>query len=284
MAQVINLYLDDSGTRNPDRGPRDLLPRHGHDWFALGGVLIRDSDEVAFRSEYSAFYEKWSAVGLAAPLHSSEIRAKTDAFRWLRACPPVQQDDFNDDLRRLATRPELTAIACVIDRPGHNARYQPVYGDGRWRLCKTAFSIVVERAAKYARGRGCRLRVNVERSDKSVDARLKRYYDDLRSAGPPFSVDRSSKYSPLAAEEFLETLYEFRVKNKSSPLIQMADLCLWPVCIGGYDAQNRAYRALRDAGSLIDSKLPTTEVDACGIKYSCFGPQMLAATENPKPG
>lgn len=61
---------------------------------------------------------------------------------------------------------------------------------------------------KYAQKLGCRLRVNVERSDKTVDALVLGYYNELRSKGLPFSGHTSAKYSPLAARAFAETLYE----------------------------------------------------------------------------
>jgi len=164
----------------------------------------------------------------------------------------------------------------VIDRPGYNERYQAKYGDQRWLLCRTAFSIVVERAAKYAQKLGCRLRVNVERSDKTVDARLRRYYDELRGEGPPFNADSSAKYVPLDARAFAENLYEFQTKNKTSPLMQIADICLWPMCIGGYDPDNKSYVALRTAGALVDSKLLPEEIPSGGIKYSCWDLQEVA--------
>ena len=56
---------------------------------------------------------------------------------------------------------DLVGLACVVDRPGYDARYREKYGRRQWHLCQTAFSIVVERAAKYARDSGRKLRVNV---------------------------------------------------------------------------------------------------------------------------
>lgn len=270
MVHVLNLYLDDSGTRNPDRNPRDTLPAHGRDWFALGGVMIREADESAFRADHATLYAKWKPHGMEKPLHSSEIRSQNEGFRWLRQCSPAQRAEFHVDVGRLATHPELTAIACVIDRPGYNERYRSKYGEQRWLLCRTAFSIVVERSVKYAQKIGCRLRVNVERSDKTVDARLRGYYDELRAKGPPFDGDSSAKYTPLAAQAFAETLYEFQPKNKTSPLMQIADICLWPMCIGGYDPENTSYIALQSAGALVDCKLLPDEVSSGGIKYSCW--------------
>jgi hypothetical protein len=44
MVRVMHLYMDDSGTRHPDRKPK-YMPEHGRDWFSLGGVLIKQEDE-----------------------------------------------------------------------------------------------------------------------------------------------------------------------------------------------------------------------------------------------
>jgi len=270
VADVLNLYLDDSGTRNPDRNPRDELPFHGHDWFGLGGIMIRESDEAGLRTQHAALYTKWKPFGMEKPLHSNEIRSQNKGFRWMRECSPAQRIEFYDDIERLATHPQLTAIACVIDRPGYNKRYLAKYGTNRWLLCNTAFSIVVERSVKYAQKLRCRLRVNVERSDKTVDTLLLSYYNELRSKGPPFDADTSATYSPLAAQVFADTLYEFQTKNKTSPPMQIADVCLWPMCIGGYQPDNKPYVALRMARSLVDCKLSPDEVPTSGIKYSCW--------------
>jgi len=296
VADVLNLYLDDSGTRNPDRHPSEQLPEHGHDWFGLGGILIREADEDKLRAAHEALYAKWTSSGLEKPLHSAEIRAQHKGFRWMRSCTKEQRAEFYDDIGKLVTRPELTSIACVIDRPGYNKRYLAKYGTDRWLLCKTAFSIVVERSVKYARKLGCKLRVNVERGDKTVDALLLGYYNELRGIGQPFDADTSAKYSPLAAQGFTETLHEFQTKNKSSPPMQIADICLWPMCLGGYKPDNMSYVALRNAGVLIDCKLPPEEIETGGIKYSCWDLQTAATSdggpgeetdpdsENPKPG
>lgn len=130
----------------------------------------------------------------------------------------------------------------------------------QWHLCRTAFAIAVERAAKYARSRDRKLRVMPERSSKADDDRLMRYYDDLRSSGPPFAQASSAPYSPLTAAEFHETLHEIRFKTKSSPMAQVADLYLWPIALAGYEPQNRPYVALRTSGRLIESRLSHTKL------------------------
>ncbi len=164
----------------------------------------------------------------------------------------------------------VMGFACVIDRPGYNARYEAVYRENRWQLCKTAFAIAVERAAKHSVVRGRRMRVYVEASGKTEDRMLKAYYETLKSDGPWFDQQRSSPYAPLGARDYAACLYEFRVKQKKSLLMTIADLYLWPMCIGGYDAANRSYAALKAAGKLIDCQLSAEQVLHRGIKYSCF--------------
>jgi hypothetical protein len=282
MADVMILHLDDSGTRNPDRHPGDQLPAYGHDWFGLGGVILREDEQVGVRELHAELCRKW---GIVDPLHSCEIRAKSRKFRWLKDLDAERLKTFYEDIANLVTSPHLTAIACVVDRPGYNDRYRDKYGRKRWSLCKTAFTVVVERAAKFSRRHNCRLRVHVERCDKSTDARLRRYYDELVTMGHPFDANNAAKYEPLTAPELKSTLLEFRTKRKTSPLIQIADLCLWPMCIGGYDLNNRSFATLRDAGTLIDSKLPDGCAAAEGIKYSCWelvGAKSPAAQDPPK--
>ena len=267
MPDVMSLYVDDSGTRHPDRSLSDQLPQHGYDWFGLGGVLIRDSDKPAVQKAYTEFCTDW---GITTPLHSTDIRGHHGAFRWIGRLSASDKTRLWNDIGQLVTHPALTVLGCVVDRPGYNARYREAYGRKRWSLCKTAFNIVVERAAKFARADGARLRVYVERSDKKTDTRLQGYYDALRDTGQPFDEDRSGKYGPLSPTDFSETLYEFATKRKSSALMQIADVVLYPICIGGYEPTHRSYRALLEAGSLIDTKLSDEAKLGGGIKYSCW--------------
>jgi hypothetical protein len=96
------------------------------------------------------------------------------------------------------------------------------------------------------------------------------YYEDLKVAGAPFADETSQKYAPLASEDFTKSLYELRLKNKSSPMIQIADLYLWPMCIGGYDPANRPLVRLKNDRRLIDCVLSEQAIGLEGIKYSCW--------------
>jgi hypothetical protein len=266
MDDVINFYMDDSGTRHPDHKPGKRAA-HTNDWFALGGILEKDSDETVVRKAHCCFCCKW---GITSPIHSVEVRARTKEFLWLERRPKRDQDIFYEDLYQLLKAVPVTGLACVIDRPGYNSRYREKYGRKRWSLCKSAFTIGVERAAKYARSRNCRLRVLPERCNKKEDRVLKGYYEDLKVIGQPFDPTTSEKYRPLTPTQFEETLLEFLPKAKSSPMAQFADLYLWPICMGGYNDETRPYRRLKEDGKLIECTLPEADWPMLATKYYCF--------------
>jgi hypothetical protein len=80
MPKVMCLYIDDSGTRNPDRKiPAKFMFR---DWFTLGGFLTKEEDEGVIETAHATFCEKWR---INYPLHSYGIREKTENFTWLSA-------------------------------------------------------------------------------------------------------------------------------------------------------------------------------------------------------
>lgn len=267
MPQATTFFMDDSGTKHPDHDPQPAS--HGRDWFALGGVLIDDEEIDGATRAVDSFRERWPQMK-DAPLHSHEIRGPYKNFAWLKEENNVR-GAFLEDLSRTLLSLPVIGLACVIDRPGYNARYSAQYSkEQRWSLCKTAFAIAVERATKRSILRGRKLRVYVERSSKRDEQKLKEYYDTLRSAGSWFNPGTSDRYAPTRSNEYADTLYEFRVKRKTSPMMQVADLFLWPMCIGGYDPSNRTYRELTGAGRLIDCHLSGEEVARLGIKYSCF--------------
>jgi len=266
MPDSLNFYLDDSGTRYPDRRPGKRAA-HGYDWFALGGVLVADTDEESAESLHREFCKKWPQI--KDPLHSVEIRGKTKNFQWLSKLPSAELQRFLEDLYGLMKEAPVSGIACVIDRPGYNARYTNRHAQ-RWLLCKTAFNIVVERAAKFALLHNRKLRIYPERCNKTEDALLKGYYTEMRTSGPPFDPAHSAKYQPLSQTSLKSLLYDFKTKHKSSAMIQLADLYLWPMCMGGYDKSNRPYARLLADGKLIEHRLDMADIALIGTKYSCF--------------
>ncbi len=265
MPHVLNFYMDDSGTRAPNRKPLRSDP-HKHEFFALGGVLVNEEDEGAARSAYDAFRHRWS---IGYPLHSVEIRHCSQAFSWLKRGAD-EHERFMRDLSRLLTSINVVGLACVVDRPGYDARYREKYGRRQWHLCQTAFSVVVERAVKYARDERRKLRVLPERSNRDDERRIKTYYQNLKEHGSPFDRETSLQYAPLCAADYTETLYDLRFKGKSSPMAQIADLYLWPLAIAGYGGGNRAYELLKTAGRLLENRVPPSQWAERGTKYSCF--------------
>jgi hypothetical protein len=112
-------------------------------------------------------------------------------------------------------------------------------------LCKTAFAVACERAAKYARVRKSKLRVYVEEGDKSADNKIREYYNELRTAGMPFATETSAKYAPLTSAELTDTLYDLDFKAKTSPMAQIADLYAYPIARGRYEPDYSPYSRLR---------------------------------------
>lgn len=263
MTPALHLYLDDSGSRDLDRAQS----QSGSDWFALGGLLIREEDEASARQSHAKFCQDWH---ISKPLHSYEIRKRTANFEWLNQLSEQQRQQFFDELTQMLVTLPALGTACVIDRQGYNDRYRAQYGLRRWALCKTAFSIVVERAAKYALQQDRRLKVFYERSDKQNEARIDGYFADLRTSGMPFDQTSSQPYGPLSSDQMQKTLWECRKKFKTSPIMQFADLYLFPLCIGGYDQTDRALVTLLNHDRIIDCVLPPQNQRDMGVKYSCF--------------
>lgn len=266
MVATLNYYMDESGTRHPD-AKQGRAAAHGHDWFAFGGVLVKSEDEAEARELHAKFCAAW---GITYPLHSVEIRGKTENFAWLKSLDKDEQLRFYEELYCLMRNVPVIGLACVIDRPGYNARYAERYKGDRWALCKTAFNIGVERAAKHAAADGRRVRVYCEECNKTEDRLAKGYIHDLKTLGQPFNPATSGKYRPLAQSDFSTLLYDFKTKKKSSPMIQLADLYLWPLCMGGYPRENRTYARLLDDEKLIECHIGLEDVEQCGTKYSCF--------------
>lgn len=265
LVDSVYLYMDESGTKQPDHIPPQL-PAHGYDWFSQGGILVNDNDINSAKIILTDFLAKWTQI--RAPLHSYEIRGAHKNFAWLKKLSSKDRNSFLTDLGKTMLALPVIGIACVIDRPGYNHRYGSKYGDERWSLCKTAFAITVERAAKHAMSQDRKLRVYVERSSKKEEEILLGYYKQLKETGSWFDSTSSALYMPVQSDQYKNTLYEFKVKTKQSLLMQVADMYLWPMSIGGYDQANRSYNELIAAGKLINCHV--SNPDVLGIKYSCF--------------
>jgi hypothetical protein len=87
----------------------------------------------------------------------------------------------------------------------------------------------------------------------------------------------------LAPEEFKKTLLEFAPVMKSSPMAQFADLYLWPICMGGYNADTRPYKRFKEDGKLIECVVQEPDWPVLATKYYCFDAQKGDAPETNNP-
>lgn len=165
----------------------------------------------------------------------------------------------------------VLGIASVIDRTGYVARYKEHYAERLWWMCKTAYCILIERAAKYAHSQGRVLRVFFEETGKLEDRALIAYHRSLKEVGMPFDTGTSSTYGSLAAKDFRRIVMgDPKRRSKQTAMIQVADLMLYPMAKAGYDPSYRPFVQLMEAGKLIDAVLKPADRALLGIKYSCF--------------
>jgi len=79
---LLHLYIDETGSRHPDKA--QAISKHGFDWFALGGVLIREEDESEAKTKLTNFLNRWPQI--RSPLHFTDIRAEKKGFAWIGKC------------------------------------------------------------------------------------------------------------------------------------------------------------------------------------------------------
>lgn len=260
--------MDDSGSRHPSS--KQPISRNDElDWFALGGILINEDDNEEAIELYKSFVSKWE---ITVPLHSTKIRGRRNEFSWLgKSSKSVAADEFYKDLTKMLTSQPVIGIACVIDRPGYNKRYSEKYQNKPWLMCKTAYSILIERATKFASENDAKLEVFYEEAGKKEDRNIIAYHKELKRSGMPFNNKNSVNYSSLNNMDFQKIILGDPERlTKKSPFIQLADLYLYPIVKGGYDSEYQPYRDLFKASRIIDALLDETELSAKGIKYSCF--------------
>jgi hypothetical protein len=268
MTNELHLYIDDSGSRDPDAVQLEER-QDGMDCFALGGILINEEDIDSLYAAHKGFCARWR---IDYPLHSWAIRGGRGDFGWLKK--PDNGHAFRSDLEAFIINLPILAIATVIDRPGYVTRYKEMHQDNLWFMCKTAYCILIERAAKYARSQGRHLRVFFEQCGKKEHLALVGYHKALKKEGLQFNPNNSVAYDSLSAVDFKAiVLGDALRRTKNVPMIQVADLVLYPMAKAGYDPTYLPYVRMMEAGKLIDAVLPPDARAKLGIKYSCFPPQ-----------
>lgn len=193
----VHLFIDDTGSRDPDR-TLELERDDEMNCFALGGVLVNAEDVDSVKAAHRAFCEKF---GIDYPLHSWAIRGGRGKFGWLRRNPEKTAEFYASMGEFLVGLPVL-GIAAAVHRPGYVARYKEKYRDNIWFMCKTAYCILIERAAKYAERNDRKLRIFFENTGRLEDRNIIAYTKTLKADGMPFDQKNSAGYSGLSASDF----------------------------------------------------------------------------------
>lgn len=190
-------------------------------------------------------------------------------FSWLAKVSQHKRDEFWRDWRTVLTEAQVIGLGCVVDRPGYVARGYLEKHKDKWLLCRSAFDITVERAAKIARRERRKLHIVFEQ-DPGINDIVTGYFRNLKENGLAFDVANSDKYGPLTRREFAETLGRIQHKPKSHPLLQIADSYVYAIARFGYDKKYPLYRHLRDRLKIAEYALPNECLPHMGVKYYCF--------------
>jgi hypothetical protein len=264
---LLHLYIDESGSRHPDKA--GVQSKRGDDWFSIGGVLIEQEREAAAKAHLAEFKGKWPQIRV--PLHMTDMNSEKKGFAWIGKLDDERRTKFWTDLRTMLALVPVAGAACVIDRPGYNARgYGSRAGDAKWLLCRSAFDILIDRSAKFAKSRGRRLRVFYERSDPTTDQRVESYFQNIRDNGLAFDANTSARYRPMPQAELKELLLDIEGKPKENRIMQIADSYIYAISRGSYNRKFHVYRRMLEAGKLITSQVPGEDAAILGIKKYCF--------------
>ncbi|URR36106.1 DUF3800 domain-containing protein [Thermosynechococcus sp. HN-54] len=262
MSQLFAFYMDESGSPKPD-------PKDGASYFAVGGVLINHDDEKTIFQMLSDFKKRWG-IDEKIALHGNEIRSRKRNFAWLGRSSKDEQERFLSDLSDVIIQCPIIVHGCVISRKGYLDRYLERYGSNTWEMMKSAFSILIERVAKYVLLQNGKVMIYFEKAGKKEDRLITHYFKSLRDSGAPFNAETSSKYSPLTPIKMEQVLAGIEGKSKSHPIIQIADSCLHPVAKSKEQPENQAFQALLRHNKLVDTHLRDDSLHEMGIKYYCF--------------
>lgn len=260
--QSFAFYIDESGSPKPN-------PKDNTSYFAVGGVLVKQDDESFIEEEIQDFKKRWH-IDPKVALHGNEIRSRKKNFAWLGLETQEVQNNFMNDLTHTITALPITVHACVVSRQGYLNRYFERYGQDTWEMMKSSVSILLERISKYISAENGEVMVFFEKAGKREDHLITSYFNDLRSKGLPFNPQTSGKYKPLYADEIKKTLVGIDGKYKGNLIMQVSDLCLYPVARARENPNDKAFVALSKNNRLINCLLDSEEINMIGIKYYCY--------------
>lgn len=255
------LYVDDIGSGTP--GTRDEFA-----YFGLGGIIVNRSDEAAIRKLIRQFKGDWK-IDLQLPLHGAEIRTMKERFHWLSKLPTGDLVKFKTGILELVMSMPITVHGCIVDRERYYNRFYKTYERGTWNMRKSAAAILLERSVKFVRSvGGDSLSVYFELCGNAEDNIFKTAYAELRDQGHPFNRANAEKYAPLDASEAAGLLAEKPYgRRKDNELLQVADLCLFPLATSRNGKPNKAFERFVSEKKLVDTLV---EDSTTWAKFYCF--------------
>jgi hypothetical protein len=256
------LYIDESGSPKPSRKDKTR-------YFAIGGVLVKKEDEADICQKVRGFKEHWR-ISENIPLHGNEIRSRKGNFAWVGLLSEDEQNRFFQDLTDLIICCPVVIHGCIISRDGYLDRYLNRYSSNTWEMMKSAFWILLERVSKFVNCHKGEVIVYFEKVGKKEDRLIHSYFNQIRNHGLPFDPQTSEKYAPLSQQQLQYILTGIEGKSKNNPIVQVADLCLYPIAKAKEQAANKAFQALIHHKKLIDTLLDVEDLETMGIKYYCY--------------
>lgn len=264
--QTFYFYMDDSGTRSLNKN--NFIRKDKMDYFALGGILVKEEDKEIVKNKYIEFCNKWD---IKDPLHSTKIRGEREEYGWLKQ-NKTKRALFLNDLNSLLINIPVIGFAAVIDRKGYVDRYKQKYKEKLWPIDKTVYCILVERIIKYIKPLKGIIEIRFEETGKKEDRSILQYTEDLKKHGTPFDKTISSKkYNRLKNIDFKSSVsMRIKRKKKTNLFVQIADLYLYPMAKSGYDSKYKAWVNLFKNKKVINALVSIKTRSKLGIKYSCF--------------
>lgn len=278
----FTLFFDDSGSKSVDieKDPQSF-------WFAQGGYIIRNDNIEILTTNINDFIIKWTLkLGRSIPpLHSNDIRRKKEGFEFLK--DPLTYSQFMGDLTQLISSAPIYIIGSIISRKGY-LEYTSSQGyiNSVWNYYDTAYPILIERSLKFINsieGDDFNLYVVGEKTGKHEDKHIANIHDNLIKGHNYFKPETSSKYGYF--DDYFK-IKGLKFNNKSSKLLQIADLVLYPICqaiISVNQSSGLIYHPfiqLNDAGMLINNHIDFEQIKYKGIKYYCFDKQDVEIITN----
>lgn len=183
--------------------------------FVLGGVIVdEDYAQGDLSRELNEFKQEFFGT-TELILHTADIVRNRNGFEQL--ANKDFRDQFYSCLNYLMRNLAFQAIACVIQKDRHSARY----GEAAINPYLLSLTILVERFCFEIGNQKNAGRIVAERRDPTLDKSLEIAWLDLRNRGTRF-------LRPNTIDERITSL-DVHAKNENIAGLQLADLVVSPI-------------------------------------------------------